>query len=402
MKVFIDIGHHCHPGDRGAIGYLNEEDVSIAVAEPLREILRQRGCEVSFSNPTDGSTEEASLSQRCAQANRFDPDLFVSLHCNASRTTDAPMGVEVFAASTRGQAFATKVERNIVKLGFKSRGLKAGSHLYVIRNTEAPAILVEPFFIDSKHDCKLYTEIGAKGIATAIADAIAPCQLVQTIAATPKVMETPVTDPKSNNPVRSGYLADAAKYFSGQSHQIGAWTYLQSQIPDSVLIKFKDSYSPKQTPARESIRPTFDPSNIDWSNPNCRISEFFKVVEVTKGDPARTPKVGSPQEKNILALAIELDKVRKAFGHPLGVTSWFRPPAINAAIGGVPDSQHIHGLAADIYPLSGMDIYAFQDWLDDRWYGALGMGASKGFCHVDIRQGGGFNTGGKKGPRWNY
>lgn len=402
MKIFIDTGHCRPPKDRGAIGYLNEEDVSIEVAQNLGSILKTRNCEVAFSNATDGSSVRASLSQRCAQANQFDPDLFVSLHCNASSKTADPMGTEVFAASTKGEAFASRVERNITKLGFKSRGVKAGSHLYVIRNTEAPAILVELFFIDSQADCHLYERVGAKDVALAIADAIC----LPTAKISVPVMASSIAQASQNqnrgDVVRSGYLTDAAKYFSSQTHQIAAWAYLQSQVPDSVLIKFRDDYSPKQVSAKESIRPKFDSSNIDWSNPNCPISDFFTVVEVTKGDPARTPTIGSQEEKNILALAIELDKLRKAFGHPLGVTSWYRPPAINKAVGGVPDSQHIDGLAADVYPLSGMDIDNFQAWCDSVWFGALGRGARKGFVHLDTRNGKGYLSGGDKGSRWNY
>lgn len=417
MKIFIDPGHRCPPEDRGAIGYLNEEDVAFAVAKELGKVLKERGCEVLFSNATDGSTVRASLSQRCAQSNRFSPDLYISLHCNAFRTTPEPMGTEVFAASTKGEAFASRILKNIVKFGFKvhAEGVRDGSHLYVIRNTEDPAILVELFFIDSDSDCILYESIGAEKMAIAIADAIAPQLIVSTTPAAVipvAVSSTPLAKPSiiatsagaspSNRSVRSGYLADAAKFYAGENHQINAWTYLQSQIPDSTLVKFQEIYSPKKIPARESVRPKFDPHNIDWSNPNCRISEFFTVGEVTKGDPARTPKIGSQQEKNILALAIELDKLRKAFGHPLGVTSWYRPPAVNEAVGGVPNSQHIHGLAADVYPLSGMSIEDFQTWCEEVWYGCVGRGFRKGFVHLDMRNGSGFMTGGEKGVRWDY
>jgi hypothetical protein len=208
--------------------------------------------------------------------------------------------------------------------------------------------------------------------------------------------------------MRPAFLADAAKYFDGLQYQADALDWLQTQIPPEILDQFAAKFSPVALSpsggaAKEAIKKDFDPTKIDWHETNCPISKFFTVGEVTKGDEDRIPERGSDEEKNILALAQELDKLRVAFGHPIGVSSWYRPPAVNRAVGGARYSQHINGRGVDIYPLSGMDIHDFQDWCDERWFGALGYGASKGFVHLDTRPPlGGFMTGGKKGPRWNY
>lgn len=150
--------------------------------------------------------------------------------------------------------------------------------------------------------------------------------------------------------------------------------------------------------ANESTRTTkFDPDNIDWHDMNCRVSEFFTVGEVTRYDPRRIPDASCIP--NVLKLAEELDRIRDEWGGPIGVTSWHRPPAINAAVGGATQSQHLTGGAADIYPMDG-DIHKFQSWLDKRWGGALGYGAYRGFVHVDIRNGG-FDWG-PGTVRWDY
>jgi putative chitinase len=343
MKIVVDPGHDCPPKDTGAEGYLIEEKIAREVAIELVAVLEANHHQTLLTHATDGSSVTASLSQRCEQANDFNPDLFVSIHCNANETTDRPMGTEVYAASTKGSEYADRVEKAIVGLGFKSRGVKNGANLFVIKYTDAPAILVELFFCDSKADCDLYARFGAPTLAEHIAYAIA-----------------------GKNPA-----------------------------PASVT-------QPKGKAAIESTPKPFDPKNIDWSNPNCKISKYFTVMEATKGDPARIPHPGSIEAQNILKLAVELDKLREAFGAPIGVTSWNRPPAINRAVGGVANSQHITGGAADVYPLNGMDIFEFQDWCDERWYGALGWGAKKGFVHLDIRNGKGFMSGGEKGVRWDY
>lgn len=142
---------------------------------------------------------------------------------------------------------------------------------------------------------------------------------------------------------------------------------------------------------------------IDWKNSSAKISKYFSVGEVTKGDPRRVPIAGSEVEKEILKLAIELDKIREEWGSPILVTSWYRPAAINKAVGGAvnPPSRHIFGQAADIKP-ANKDLIRFQSWLDQNWFGALGYGAKKGFVHLDRRNGKGWRTGGTKGTRWYY
>ena len=86
--------------------------------------------------------------------------------------------------------------------------------------------------------------------------------------------------------------------------------------------------------------------------------------------------------------------MREAWGSPLLVNSWYRPPDINRAVGGASNSQHLYGKAADIRPAQG-NIYDFQKWLDNvAWKDkAVGYGAKKGFVHVDLRPG---------RIRWNY
>jgi hypothetical protein len=155
----------------------------------------------------------------------------------------------------------------------------------------------------------------------------------------------------------------------------------------------------KSIAAKESERKPFN-GKIDWNDKNCYISKYWTVAEVTQCDRRRCPVMGTQDERNIMSLAKELDKVREAWGKPLGCTSWYRPEPINSQVGGVWGSKHIQGLAADIYPLEG-DTHELQNWLDSRWGDALGYGAWKGFIHLDIRNGGGL---GKEAGRirWNY
>lgn len=143
------------------------------------------------------------------------------------------------------------------------------------------------------------------------------------------------------------------------------------------------------------------PENINWRDMSQKISKYFTVGEFLRYDQARVP-TNLETQRNILKIAQELDKVREGWGSPIIITSGFRPPSVNARVGGVRNSRHIVGDAVDIAPQGKHNIQYFQSWIDQRWFGALGWGASKGFVHLDMRNGKGYQTGGQKGPRWNY
>jgi uncharacterized protein YcbK (DUF882 family) len=129
--------------------------------------------------------------------------------------------------------------------------------------------------------------------------------------------------------------------------------------------------------------------SIDWNNPKARVSQFFTVEEVTQSDRRRIPQRGSTVEANIIKLAIQLDIIRVKWAKPIGVSSWYRPPQVNAEVGGVQNSQHILGGAVDVYDYSGDDI-RFENFLDQAWGNrALGYGIASGlgFTHLDLRTG---------------
>lgn len=176
-------------------------------------------------------------------------------------------------------------------------------------------------------------------------------------------------------------LRNFFKYYNDNNpNHVEAVRILANALPSDLL---RDS--------AEWVKVYRRPFGVDWGNFQSRVSEFFTVGEVTRWDRRRIPKDPDIQN-NILTLAKHLDNLRRAWGGPIGVTSWYRPPDINRQVGGVPNSYHTKGLAADIYPINGRDK-EFEEFVLSNWNGGVGKGMSRrGFVHVDL------------GPRrtWDY
>lgn len=82
-------------------------------------------------------------------------------------------------------------------------------------------------------------------------------------------------------------------------------------------------------------------------------STYFKLEELLKSDTALVSQIENlPSWKDVENLqelaTLVLDPIRQAWGQPLIVTSGFRSPQLNAAVGGVPTSAHMEGCAVDI------------------------------------------------------
>lgn len=161
MKFGIDIGHNCPP-DGGAVGIKAENSLTMEVGSLVIGKLVALGHEVVNCKPTSSKTVLDSLQQRVKKSNSQNVDLFASIHFNAFNRK--AHGTEVFAISQTGRKFASSVLEEICKLGYFNRGVKNGA-FYVLKNTIAPAILIECCFCDSQRDMDLFD---AESMASAI------------------------------------------------------------------------------------------------------------------------------------------------------------------------------------------------------------------------------------------
>ena len=168
MKIAIDLGHGVGQ-DRGAVGIITEESVINSVGTLVIQGLRNSGHQVLEVRPSgEGMSVSQSLSYRTTSSNNYGAELYVSIHANAG----GGVGTEIFTYQGNRMSQAVNVLNNIVSLGFRDRGIKDGSNLYVIRNTIAQAMLIEICFIDTQSDVDLYNQIGYAAIANEIVKGI--------------------------------------------------------------------------------------------------------------------------------------------------------------------------------------------------------------------------------------
>lgn len=121
--------------------------------------------------------------------------------------------------------------------------------------------------------------------------------------------------------------------------------------------------------------------------PSTRIIE---TIPLTWGEMTRNcTRIPATQElvDNAIKLAQVWGEVREKWGSPLIITSGYRPPNVNKAIGGASKSQHLFFRAIDMFPANG-DLNGLWELVkrDSRFTG-LGDGRKKKFIHCDIRPG---------------
>jgi len=218
--VVLDAGHGGH--DTGALGKNSrEKDITLAIVLKLRDYIRSNMKDVKVILTRDDDTF-VELYRRARIANENNADLFISIHCNSTKTPTA-YGVETFvmglhksqanlavakaenasillednyvekydgfdpnspegniffsmmqnAFLDKSLSYASKVQHQLVdNLHMLNRGVKQAGFL-VLYKTAMPGILVETGFISNPKDEKfLLSEEGQDQMAQAIYKAL--------------------------------------------------------------------------------------------------------------------------------------------------------------------------------------------------------------------------------------
>lgn len=174
--IVIDAGHGGkYPnGDPGAVnGKYKEADANLAIAKKVGAKLKAKGHNVKYTRTKD---VYFSLAERCRMSNNWDADIFVSIHLNAAENKSAN-GIETWRYSSVGKqtkALAENVQTELITAtGWRNRGVKTSSTLYVLKHTKASAVLVECGFISNDAECKkLFNSAWQEKIANGIVKGI--------------------------------------------------------------------------------------------------------------------------------------------------------------------------------------------------------------------------------------
>ena len=117
-----------------------------------------------------------------------------------------------------------------------------------------------------------------------------------------------------------------------------------------------------------------------------RLTNNFTLQEFQSKDGASTPEELIP---NIVKLAGNLQVIRNEIGCSLHINSAYRSPEHNKSIGGVKNSQHTLGKAADIASRNHTPkelYFIISNLIAAGKLDIKGMGLYKSFVHVDIRE----------------
>lgn len=99
-----------------------------------------------------------------------------------------------------------------------------------------------------------------------------------------------------------------------------------------------------------------------------KLSEYFTLEELTTSQYAARNNLsnipGGEILENLKKTAQKMDHVRRLLGHPVIVSSGYRSPEVNNAVGGSNTSDHMNGLSVDfICPAFG-NVESIVDKID--------------------------------------
>lgn len=182
--VVIDAGHG--GGAPGAIKQeIMEKDINLAIVLRLKELLDEndRNIGVYYTRTEDTNP---TFEQRAQLGGKTEANLYISVHSNS--TTDGQMskynGTEVMYDELKEEeGLSSKhlaqicLEEITGATGSKNNGLTYGNGIYIIRNNEVPAALIEVGFMTNQEELnKLnspeYQKQAAQGIYNAIMRAL--------------------------------------------------------------------------------------------------------------------------------------------------------------------------------------------------------------------------------------
>lgn len=178
MIFNIHAGHN--PDGRvasGAVGLIKESTEARIIKNHVVEYLQRAGHTVYDCTVDDAKSIADVLNKIVTKCNSHAVDVDVSIHLNSGANDESGNGkstgveVLVYSDNSKVKDEAQRICNNLATLGFKNRGVKYRPDLYFLRNTKAPALLIEVCFVDDADDVNIFNNNKAK-IGKLIAEAL--------------------------------------------------------------------------------------------------------------------------------------------------------------------------------------------------------------------------------------
>lgn len=150
VTVALDAGHGGYDGGAVYQGR-KEKDDNLALTLAIGEILQNNGVDVVYTRTEDVYDSPVRKAQI---ANESGADYFISIHRNASPSSNQYSGVETLLYDESGVKadMAEAINEQLAEVGFNNLGLNVRKDLAVLRRTQMPALLVEVGFINTDAD----------------------------------------------------------------------------------------------------------------------------------------------------------------------------------------------------------------------------------------------------------
>ncbi len=157
MKIALVVGHSKKAkGARNRASKMTEFDYNDELVKKIAVMLNKRGIDNVI-------VYRDSYSALPGKINAKKPTFILSFHANSCKN-DAVSGSEVlyYKDSKKGKLLAQVMLNAIVKtLELRNRGIKPRSESdrggYLLKNTHAACVILEPFFINNNADCETAT-----------------------------------------------------------------------------------------------------------------------------------------------------------------------------------------------------------------------------------------------------
>ena len=162
--IMLDPGHGGYDGGASCVvssSAWSEAKINLAIAQKTKELLESEGAKVIMTRTSDSFL---SLTARNQLVRQYHPNMFISIHCDASGSSSSSYGTTAYYYRAYSQPLAKYIHSALVSAyntkiyagqskNNVDRGCVFGAYR-VARVEECPAILVEYGFVTNTAECQ--------------------------------------------------------------------------------------------------------------------------------------------------------------------------------------------------------------------------------------------------------